>query len=342
MYDIIIVGGGPIGSFLSKKFKEKKYNVLIIEKNNKKLKCSGHISKEIFDFIPFNRKFIENEINGVIFNSKCRKYTLKRKKTISYVINRLEFDNFLLESAKNAGVKIAYELFESFEERGDYLLVKTDKSQYKTKILGGCDGSLSTVRKKANLPEPKLFLTGIFTKVKKPSSEKFVEVYLDDSPDFFAWKIPRRTNIEYGIATKNKEKIKEYFEKFAKNKKFEIKEIYGGLIPLIPPKKITNNKVFLCGDAAAQTKPFTGGGIAYGLISANIAANTINPNKTASLKNYEKLWRKKLLKNIWIGNLIRKVYHWPFLFRIPFLKIIEKLPERVQMDTPLSFLKIKY
>lgn len=341
MYDLIVIGGGPIGSFLAKKFSENKNKVLLIEKNLKgtTLKCSGHISKELSNFTPIKKEFIENKIRGAIFHNKNKKYLVDRKKEVSYVINRQNFDKFLFKKAKKAGVDIKKETFVNFEEKKDRIIIKTNKNTYESKLLAGCDGPLSLVRKKAKIKDPKKFLLGIFTKVDKPSSNSFVEIFLDESPDFFAWKIPRGKSIEYGIASKNKEKIHEYLLNFSKKENFEIKELYGGLIPLIPPKKIISNRVFLCGDAAAQVKPFSGGGIIYGLTSANIASETINPNKPQSLEKYQKEVNKFLKKDIWIGNQIRKIYSLPPSLRTIFLKILEKLPSKVQMDKPSSLFK---
>ncbi len=49
--------------------------------------------------------------------------------------------------------------------------------------------------------------------------------------------------------------------------------------------------VFLIGDAAAQTKPFTGGGIRYGMTAADHAAREIDPDDPATLGEYERAWR---------------------------------------------------
>jgi len=68
------------------------------------------------------------------------------------------------------------------------------------------------------------------------------------------------------------------------------------------------------GDAAGQTKPTTGGGIYYGILSAKAAANTVNlafktgDFSTATLRNYEKEWRKQIGPEVRRGVFFRKLF----------------------------------
>jgi len=68
------------------------------------------------------------------------------------------------------------------------------------------------------------------------------------------------------------------------------------------------------GDAAGQVKPTTGGGIYYGLLCADIAANNLHralENDDLSARNlasYEREWKKKLGRELKIGYWARKLY----------------------------------
>ena len=93
----------------------------------------------------------------------------------------------------------------------------------------------------------------------------------------------------------------------------EDKMSYGG-IPLKPLPKTYSERLVVIGDAAGQVKPTTGGGIYYGLLSADIAANTLhralenNDLSAKSLASYERQWRKKLGWELRIGYWARKFY----------------------------------
>ena len=70
----------------------------------------------------------------------------------------------------------------------------------------------------------------------------------------------------------------------------------------------------MVGDAAGQVKPTTGGGIYYGLLCADIAANNLhralenNDLSAKSLASYERDWKKKLGRELKICYYARKYY----------------------------------
>jgi flavin-dependent dehydrogenase len=74
---------------------------------------------------------------------------------------------------------------------------------------------------------------------------------------------------------------------------------------------VTSDRVLLVGDAAAQTKPFTGGGILYGMTAADIAAETVDPEQPATLADYERRWRSELRREQQLGALVRTGYALP-------------------------------
>ena len=68
------------------------------------------------------------------------------------------------------------------------------------------------------------------------------------------------------------------------------------------------------GSAAGQVKPATGGGIYYGLLCADIAANNLHRALSSddlsakNLANYEKEWKRKLGRELKVGYRARKFY----------------------------------
>lgn len=70
----------------------------------------------------------------------------------------------------------------------------------------------------------------------------------------------------------------------------------------------------MVGEAAGQVKPTTGGGIYYGLIASNIAADIIyqtlcvNNFSSLFLSQYQREWKRRLGREIRIGRLARRLY----------------------------------
>ena len=77
-----------------------------------------------------------------------------------------------------------------------------------------------------------------------------------------------------------------------------------------------SNNVLLVGDAASQVKPFSGGGLVYGLIGAEIAAQACikslreeNYKKEFLKENYDDIWKYKLAWPIKKGLIMNKIIH---------------------------------
>jgi flavin-dependent dehydrogenase len=160
-----------------------------------------------------------------------------------------------------------------------------------------------------------------------------------DVPEFFGWRIPRGDSVEYGVGVPKGETpmkwLEEVTEKFGVVKD-ERKNICAGAIPVGPPEKVSSERVFLVGDAAGQTKPFTGGGILYGMRAAEIAAEKIDPEKP-EMELYEKEWRSELGKEILLGKFIRRMYSMPSPIQRLGMRIFEG-EIGVHMDHPSSLL----
>jgi len=335
MYDLIVSGAGPVGSFLAWGFSRNGYKVLVLEEHKEigePLACSGLISKRLWNFIPFNKKIIEKKIDGARVHVGEKTHVFKSDQAM--VINRTALDRYIANLAKKAGAKyfLGSRVINFFEGNDVSVYVKTNGKikNIKTKLLAGCDGPLSTVRKNIGLKNPK-YLHGIFTYV-KGKGDSFVDLYFKEFPGFFAWRIPRGAHIEYGIASATRAKI--HFNKFLKKHNVKPGKIFSGLIPYGLLPRVSSQRVFLCGDAASQVKPYSGGGVVYGLTAADIASKTIDPNNP-NTKKYEKEWRKKLGKEIKTGLWIKRFYSLPSPFLNMALNKISK-KRNLNMDKPSS------
>jgi len=311
MYDFTVCGAGPVGSYLAWKLSERGHKVLVLEEHGeigKPISCSGLISKNLWNFVPEDKKLVEREITGARLHVGKKTHTFKSNQAV--VIDRNKLDKFLAKKAEKAGATIATNsrLF-SFVETKDHVSLYIKSKSFdntKTSVLAGCDGPLSVVRNKMGLRPPE-FLHGIFCYTNE-EPDSYVDLYYKKVPGFFAWRIPRKDCVEYGLAAEVG--AKQYFEKFSRKMRVSYNKLYSGLIPFGLLPEVSSERVFLCGDAASQTKPHTGGGVVYGLTAADIASSIIKP-KEPDMRSYEKEWRKRLAKEIRIGLMIKKTYSMP-------------------------------
>ncbi len=90
--------------------------------------------------------------------------------------------------------------------------------------------------------------------------------------------------------------------------------IRSWVIPISPLKRTYSDRVLAVGDAAGQTKPTTGGGIYYGILSAKAAAKIATEAfekgdfSASILGKYEKEWRKEIGGEVRRGAFFRRLY----------------------------------
>lgn len=345
MKDLVVVGAGPTGSELSRNMSERGLDVEVIERSEdigEPLACSGHVSPDIWDFVDDRERILQNKIKGARFHPDDSTYRFYSQETVSYVIDRIELDRYKAEQSMNSGTE--YSLGESVEnvtEKEDRVIIKTDSREIEARMVAGCDGASSTVRDAVNLPEPDHFYQGILCFSEEDDSGDFVDVYTD-VPEFFGWRIPRGDSVEYGAAVPQGEAPMRWLNRVTEKhiEEEEMKNICAGAIPVGPPDSVTTDRVFLVGDAAGQTKPFTGGGILYGMRSARKAAEVIDVDNPDTLNQYEQAWRDEIGREIRLGSIIEKMYSMP----APFQKLGMWLFQgeiSVHMDEPSSLFSVE-
>ena len=341
MKDLIVVGAGPVGSQLAKNFSNKGLEVLVIERSDeigRPLACSGHVSPDIREFLSDEEfeSIYQNDIEGARFHVSDKEYRFYRDEPVSYVIDRVGLDKIKAEQARKAGAEFNLaETVEEVEEKEGFVEVSTDKGEYEARMVAGCDGASSKVRTEVGLPEPDHFYQGILCFTDEDDDSDFVDVLMD-VPQFFGWRIPRGDSVEYGAGVPQGENPTQWLEKVTE--KFDIdyyNNICAGAIPIGPPETVTSERVFLVGDSAGQTKPFTGGGILYGMRSADIASRTIDVSSPYTLEEYEEEWRSELINDIRIGRVIEKSYSMPSIIQRTGMKFFEG-EIGVHMDRPTS------
>lgn len=324
MYDFVVVGAGPAGSRFARRATEEGYEVLALEQGSvgKPLACSGHVSTDIWEYTAdgTREQLLQNEITGARFHlagPESESYPFYTTvEPISNVIDRVGLDRHLADAAREAGADLRENhTVTGVSEAEDHVVVSASmpdgSAKFRARMVAGCDGPVSRTRRELGISEPDELLHGVLGFDETEDHEDFVAVHLT-VPRFFAWRIPRgEAGVEYGLAAPPGREVRELFEKFTTAYGASTTNVCSGMIPIGPPKQVTSDRGFLLGDAAAQTKPFTGGGILYGMTAADHAAERIDPEEPKSLKKYEKAWRSDLGREIRMGHWLRRAYSLP-------------------------------
>lgn len=323
MYDFVVVGAGPPGSRFARRAAEAGHDVVVFERGEvgTPLACSGHVSTDIREFVPDDdhERLLQNEVYGARFHTGgpgSPPYRFYKDEVVSNVIDRVGLDRTLARLAREAGadVREGHTVVDLAEFR-DHVEVSVRGPEgtetHRGRMVAGCDGPRSRVREAVGLPEPDELLHGVLGFDDEPDGQDFVDVHLT-VPRFFAWRIPRgEAGVEYGLAMPPGADVNDRFEAFTRAYGVETDRRCSGLIPIGPPERVTTGRVFLVGDAAAHNKPFTGGGILYGMTAADCAASAIDPADPETLEAYEEEWRSALVPDIRLGHLVRAAYSLP-------------------------------
>ncbi|SEO51832.1 electron-transferring-flavoprotein dehydrogenase [Halogranum amylolyticum] len=348
MYDFVVVGVGPSGARFARRAAEAGYDVLALEKGEvgTPLACSGHVSTDIWSYVPDNAKerLLQNRVYGANFHVGGPESDANRfykTEEVSNVVDRVELDRTLADVARDAGADVREgHTVTAIDEHATHVTVTAsvggETREFEAKMVAGSDGPISRVRREVGLPEPAEKLHGVLAFTDEPDFGDDVAVHLT-VPRFFAWRIPRGdAGVEYGLAAPPGKEVNELFDVLTEAYGVETDRFCSGAIPIGPPETVTTRRVFLLGDAAAQTKPFTGGGILYGMTAADHAVAEIDPDHPRTLADYERAWRDALSREIQLGHLVRRAYSLPEpVQRLGLGALAGEIG--VHMDRPSSF-----
>lgn len=319
--EIVIVGAGPVGCYTAQLLKNYGIKTRIIEEHQevgKPIKCAGLVGRQVFEktLLPPSESSIINRIDGASFFYGDDNFIIKRER-VAYVIDRARFDKNLSQGLE---VECGKRVVEIKEERAGYILKTNDADIYADLVIGA-DGALSRVRKYINIQgnskgnvkrnfkkrEYVKNYLGIQYRIKLEEDlpgSKIAQVYLREGIPFFIWVIPEGDNIiRVGVISRNSRRDLLEFLRESKIKGDIIGKL-AGIIPIGLTKNYYKN-IALVGDAAVQVKPLTGGGIFYGLKSAEILAKCIRDRK---LDEYDRLLKGKFRKEIKFGLKARRFY----------------------------------
>lgn len=305
MEDIVVIGGGPSGSFTALNLAKMGAKVTVFEEHQKiglPSHCAGHISIQSLKNLglyPLPGTILENTFSQANFYSPTGfEFSVRLRKPVTCSLNRATFDKFIAEKAEDAGA--IYRL----KSRVQSLIIKnkivkgvivkqsvgTEKN-VPAKIVVDAEGISSRLLRQAGLSpfNRNSLVYSVEAEVEgvKDMESDAVDVYIGKTfaPGFYAWLIPRFDGTaKVGLATK-RGNPKESLEWLMSHHPAATKKLGGAKITQISFHSIslggTISKAFssgfiAVGDAASQIKPTTGGGVIFGLTCARIAAQVIN------------------------------------------------------------------
>jgi len=321
VYDVIVVGAGPVGSYTAYQLADKGFDIALVDAKKEigsNIICAGVISKEAFKRYDLPGDSILSRIDTATFVSPSGRHLVYQpKKIFSYIVCRRTFDHGLFRLATSVGCDVHLQhKVTSVRKAKDHYTVIAGRKHLRTRAIVLATGINYDLHDKAGLSKPNHFIYGSQIELPMVHTGNEIEVHLgqDIAPNSFGWVIPageHATRIGVLTTRKGKTFLKRLLEKRLhipinklNEKELQLKPIaYGGA------KRTAKDKILAVGEAAGQVKTTTGGGIFYGLLCSEIAVDKMSQTlkNGKDLADYDLTWHSALASELDIGMNLRKI-----------------------------------
>jgi len=315
--EVVVVGGSAAGFYTATHVARGGRTVRVLESQptsdptSRTLIVTDHFKNQLG---PTARASILNEIRRFELFTDGRSAVVPLLRP-DLIIERSRLIPALAREAQAAGASVDYDTrFLGLSPNGHGLRVEIDRGGERQELhasnIVGADGAVSRVAKTAGWPPIETVpLMQAVVKLPKDCPPDTTRVWFipDDTP-YFYWLIPESPErAAVGVIGEQGQTTKRCFDRFLEKKGFEPLEWQGARIPVyrrwVPvQRRVGNGDVYLVGDAAAQVKVSTVGGIVTGFRGARGVADAI-----LQRGNHELRALRRELRTHW---LIRRTLHY--------------------------------
>ena len=288
MYQVVIIGAGPVGGRLATELAARGVSTLMIEEHaeiGRPFQCAGLVNPPAMNMVNLQETILQNVDGALIHSPSGIMVPVGQDGRVrTHVVCRKRFDQGVVAQAMEAGAHLwllSKPLDAEVKPDGVELKVEREGEiiDLKCDLLIGADGAHSWTRRYFKMGRPKEMMIGFQADVSGlEGKQNWLEMYTgkDVAPGLFAWVIPTG-NDSHRIGVWSRAQDLEgrsveqcydalinhplWAERFA-----NVKEIarYCGPVPCGVIRKPFKDRVMVIGDAAGMAKPTTGGGIGPG------------------------------------------------------------------------------
>jgi digeranylgeranylglycerophospholipid reductase len=325
--DVAVIGAGPAGLLAARGLAGAGFDVVVLEEHatiGVPVHCTGLLGLDAFDELSLPRTAILATAQAARFvGADGSSVLVDADRVRAAVVDRAAFDQALASESNAAGAELRLAT--------RVARIAVEPSHVSIAIDGAPEPVLARAcvlacganyrfNRQLNLGIPRAFVQSAQFEGSFRGPDT-VEVHLgrDVAPGGFAWFVPfERGGQPYNrIGLMCDTRAAAHFRAFADRARARFThdgawpEPRLRILPLGPVSRTYGPRLVAVGDAAGLVKPTTGGGIYYGLLSGQMAAETLDDALRADdlresrLRRYETEWRARLGAEIRIGLAFR-------------------------------------
>lgn len=328
MRDVVVIGAGPAGLMAARQLAQHQHDVVVLEEHaaiGVPTHCTGLLGLEAFSELDIPRHTILDTTHAARFvGPDGSSVVVDADRVNAAIVDRALFDQSLAASCTAAGADLRSSArVRTITIGADRVTVTADGAggtiEARACILA-C-GANYRFNRQLGLGVPRAYVQSAQLELAFAGPDQ-IEVHLGRqvAPRGFAWVVPFRRDGQpfQRLGLMADARAGSHFRSFASDlrHRFAVSdqawpEPRLKILPLGPVSRTYGPRLLAVGDAAGLVKPTTGGGIYYGLISGQFAAETLDGAlreddlRESRLRHYETRWRDRLGAEIRIGLAFR-------------------------------------
>lgn len=337
-HDILVAGAGPAGSHVALRLAEHGHSVALVDENEaarEHVVCTGIVGTEAYDRFDLPEAPVRDEVSEALFVSPSGvEVDYRPESPMARVVDRKGFDGALARRAEEAGADLlrGHAAREVTKDEGG-VAVTAELSGGGSRALRGrvlvvATGHQRWLHDASGLGTPRGYVHGVHADVPFQDLEA-AELYFgnDVAPGFFAWAVPfGEGTARLGVLAE--QGSRKLFDRFVRRPEIRERIFPGGEpsnggslrerlrsrgIVQGPVEPSVADRVLAVGEAAGQVKTTTAGGIFYGMLGADMAADVLDGALAEGdlsadrLSAYEDRWRDELESEIDAGLRLQRL-----------------------------------
>lgn len=330
MTDVAIVGGGPAGLLAAGHLAQAGFDVTVLEEHTtigEPVHCTGIISLETAELAKIGDDVVLGRLTrarlvgprGAVVEQD---WPALRSEPIM-VIDRARFDEGLARQARAAGAEIRTGVrVLDVETSGDAVTLHTETQRLRARACVLACGVSYRLQRRLGLGLPgEAIHTAQIELDAQPDDTVEVRFGRDVAPRGFVWTVPvtRGGQARLKVGAMAHGNAGACLDGFLARPEVRARLVgeptrpVRRLLPLKPIARTVADRVLVVGDAGGFTKPTTGGGIFYSLLTASLAAATLVEGfgqgrlDEAFLARYERRWQDRLGADLRTGDWLRQL-----------------------------------